>query len=198
VDEVFWDQMYRERGQVWSGRPNGVLVAEASSLQPGRALDVGCGEGADARWLAERGWQVTGIDVSQVALDRAAASSGELGVTWVRMDLADTAPERHAYDLVSAQYFPLPRQEQHTALRGLLDAVAAGGILLVATHDKADLTAPAEGGPDPADYYWPEEIAALLDDTWTVLVNETRPRVDPAPPGTGHTRDVVLVARRLP
>ena len=65
-----WDERYRGRGsEVWSGRPNGVLLAEISGLVPGRALDVGCGEGADAIWLAQQGWQVTGVDISQVALD---------------------------------------------------------------------------------------------------------------------------------
>src|ERR687885_1951411 len=67
-----WDARYRERdGAMWSGRPNGRLVAEVASLAPGRALDVGCGEGADAIWLAQRGWTVTAVDISDVALGRA-------------------------------------------------------------------------------------------------------------------------------
>lgn len=198
MDEQFWDRRYSERTQIWSGRPNGVLAAEATSLPPGRALDVGCGEGADARWLAQCGWEVTGIDVSQVALDRAAAATEETGVTWVRLDLATAAPARRSYDLVSVHYFPLPRQEGDTALRGLVDAVAPGGTLLVTSHDLADIPPHHDDGCDPAQFYRPDEIAALLDDAWTVDVHETRPRVDPTPDGTQHVRDVVLRARRHP
>lgn len=196
MDGAYWDDRYRERGQLWSGSPNGVLVTEASALPPGRALDVGCGEGADARWLAGRGWQVTAIDISQVALDRAAAGTDGSAVTFTRLDLATTAPPRHGYQLVSAQYFPLPRQADHAALHGLLAAVAPGGTLLIAGHDTSELPAHVHGGLDPADFYRPDEIAAVLDDDWTVLVDEIRPRVSAAPPGTAHTHDAVLVARR--
>jgi SAM-dependent methyltransferase len=193
LDQAYWDDFYREREQVWSGEPNGVLVAEAAGLRPGRALDVGCGEGADARWLAERGWQVTAVDISPVAVRRAAAT-GVPGIRWEVLDIARTAPARGRYDLVTAQYFPQPRQEHDAALRRLLAAVAPGGTLLVGSHDLADL--PPGHGPDPADYYQPAEIAAFLDDRWQVLVDEVRPRAAPAPAGTAHVRDAVLVARR--
>lgn len=71
MDEQFWDQMYGEQDRLWSGDPNGALVAEAGDLTPGHALDVGCGEGGDAHWLATQGWTVTGVDLSRVALERA-------------------------------------------------------------------------------------------------------------------------------
>jgi SAM-dependent methyltransferase len=199
VDEQFWDEMYGSREQIWSGAPNGVLVTEAADLRPGRALDVGCGEGADALWLAKNGWRVTAVDISQVALDRAAASSGTHDVTWTRADLTVTPPAANAYDLVSVQYFPILREETHTALRGLLAAVAPGGTLLVAGHDLADLAGHDEHnahGFDPTSFYQPHEIGELLDDNWTILVNETRARTTPAPPGTDHTHDTVLRARR--
>jgi len=107
----FWDDLYSSRDQVFSGRPNGVLVSEVGDLPPGRALDVGCGEGADARWLARLGWQVTAVDISRTALDRAAATDPDLAdrVTWTATDLTRTPPPGE-YDLVSAQYFPLPKQ----------------------------------------------------------------------------------------
>lgn len=77
-----WNERYATHGDgLWSGRANGVLVAELAGSPPGRALDVGCGEGADAIWLAAAGWQVTGVDVSDVALERAAAAAGDAGVT---------------------------------------------------------------------------------------------------------------------
>ncbi|KXK58532.1 SAM-dependent methyltransferase [Micromonospora rosaria] len=199
MDAQFWDERYRSRDQLFSGAPNGVLVTEVTDLPPGHALDVGCGEGGDAHWLARRGWRVTALDISPVALRRAAAGGADVAdrVTWTPVDLTRTAPPAGAFDLVSAQYFPLPRQPDHTALRGLLDAVAPGGTLLVAGHDLADLPPDRESDLDPHDFYQPHDIAGLLDRDWTILVDETRPRTAPAPAGTHHTHDTVLRARRL-
>ncbi|MPZ24602.1 MAG: methyltransferase domain-containing protein [Dehalococcoidia bacterium] len=199
MDTQHWDEMYRSRNQVFSGAPNGVLVTEVTDLPPGQALDVGCGEGADARWLARRGWQVTAVDISETALQRAAAAATDVAgrVTWTRADLTTTPPLAGAFDLVSAQYFPFPHQPDHAALRGLLDAVAAGGTLLFASHDLADLSPRKEHGLDPSDYYRPDDIARLLDHDWAVLINETRPRTAPTPAGTDHTHDTVLRAQRL-
>lgn len=198
MDAQFWDERYGSRDQLFSGEPNGVLVTEVTDLSPGQALDLGCGEGADARWLAGRGWQVTAVDISQVALQRAMAHSadGAGRVAWARADLSATPPPAAAFDLVSALYFPLPQQHDHRALRGLLAAVAPGGTLLVAGHDLADLTAHREDSLDPSDFYQPGDIAALLDDEWRILVDETRPRIGPTPAGTHHTHDVVLRAQR--
>ncbi|WP_255949243.1 class I SAM-dependent methyltransferase [Streptomyces odontomachi] len=198
MDAQFWNELYGGREQLWSGAPNGVLVTEVTGLPPGRALDVGCGEGGDALWLARRGWQVTAIDISSIALERAAAATGALTdrVTWSHTDLTSAPPPAGPFDLVSAQYFPLPHQPDHTALRGLLDAVAPGGTLLFAGHDPAEFPPDDEHGFHPDDFYQPADVAKLLDESWTVLVDETRPRTAPAPPGTHHTRDVVLRARR--
>lgn len=199
MDAQFWDDRYRSREQLFSGTPNGVLVTEATDLPPGQALDVGCGEGADALWLARRGWQVTAVDISGVALQRAASIAADIAgrVAWTCADLTTTPPPAGAFDLVSVQYFPLPHQPNHTALRRLLSAVAPGGTLLIASHDPADLPLRHEHGHDPNDYYQPDDIGRLLDDNWTVLVNETRPRTAPAPVGTHHTHDTVLRAQRL-
>lgn len=198
MDAASWDERYRSREQLFSGAPNGVLVTEATGLPAGKALDVGCGEGGDARWLAERGWQVTAVDVSRVALERAARTSAStVDVAWTYADLTVTVPEAGAFDLVSVHYFPLPRRPDHVALRGLLAAVAPGGTFLFASHDLADLSPDSDHGIDARSYYRPEDITALLDDDWAVLVDETRPRTTPAPSGSGHTRDCVLRARRL-
>jgi SAM-dependent methyltransferase len=200
MDVQRWDEMYRSRDQIFSGNPNGVLVAETIDLSPGKALDVGCGEGADALWLARRGWQVTAVDVSKTALQRAAAAATDIKgrVSWARADLTTTPPPADAFDLVSIQYFPLRRRSGHAALRGLLDAVAPGGTLLFATHALSDLALYQEEDFDPADYYQPDDIAELLDPTWNVLIKETRPRAAPTPVGTHHTHDTVLRALRLP
>jgi SAM-dependent methyltransferase len=196
MDQQFWDDKYREQDQLWSGAPNGALLVEAADLPPGQALDLGCGEGADALWLAERGWLVTAVDISRVALDRAAAVAGDAKVSWTHGDLTATPPPAGAFDLVSALYFPLPRSAPR-GLRTLVAAVAPGGTLLVVGHD-LDESHRQHMDPafDPDDFYPPDEIAAHLDDTWTVQVHETRPRVSPAPPGSGHVHDVVLKARR--
>ncbi|HWC79658.1 MAG TPA: methyltransferase domain-containing protein [Pseudonocardiaceae bacterium] len=197
-DAQFWDDRYGSQEQLFSGSPNGVLVTEVTDLPPGRALDLGCGEGGDALWLARHGWQVTAVDISQVALRRAATSAGDRAdrVAWTRADLTVTPPPADAFDLVSAQYFPLPRQSGHAALRGLLAAVAPGGTVLIAGHDLADIPPDHQLELDPRDFYQPAEIAELLDDAWTVLVNETRARTAAAPPGTHHASDTVLRARR--
>jgi SAM-dependent methyltransferase len=213
MDAQFWDERYRSHVHMFSGNPNGVLVTEAAGLPPGRALDVGCGEGGDAIWLARRGWLVTAVDISRVALDRAAtayaaatadgppdapAGGSSGGLVCVRADLTVDAPPAGPFDLVSVHYLPLPRTPDHAALRRLLDTVAPGGMFLFAGHDLAGLPPAEETGVDPTAFYQPHEVATLLDDTWTVLADETRPRTAPAPPGTHHTHDTVLLARRGP
>ncbi|KIH99659.1 SAM-dependent methyltransferase [Streptomonospora alba] len=198
MDAQYWEDRYRSRDRVFSGAPNGVLVAEAADLRPGRALDVGCGEGADALWLARRGWLVTAADISWTALQRAAAAGTDVAdrVAWTRADLAAMPPPPAAFDLVSVQYFPLPRRPDASAVHGLLDAVAPGGTLLVGSHDLADLPTRRDGDFDPGDFHQPADIAELLDRHWTVQVDETRPRSAPTPAGTHHTHDTVLRARR--
>lgn len=194
-----WDERYGESVQIWSGRPNGALVAEVADLRPGRALDVGCGEGADAVWLAGRGWQVTALDVSRVALDRAAAAARDagVGVRWVHAGLLD-ASLPHAFDLVSAQYPALLRTPGADAERALLAAVAPGGTLLVVHHANVDVEHAATHGFDPADYVGPAEVAAVLDGDWEVEVDQDqRPRSVATGAGAGHTHDHVLRARRL-
>ena len=193
--EQEWDERYAASTQVWSGEPNGALVAEVSGLAPGRALDVGCGEGADALWLAARGWDVTALDVSGVALARAraAAARADASVTWVHAGLREAGLPHGAYDLVSAQYAVLRRTPGREAERALLDAVALGGTLLVVHHE---VPAGVTLGFDPADVAMPADVAALLDDAWQVEVDERRPRSVSEGAGAGHSTDLVLRARR--
>jgi SAM-dependent methyltransferase len=201
-DQLEWDEFYAAEGRIWSGRPNGALLAEAAELAPGRALDVGCGEGADALWLASRGWQVTALDVSQVALDRAAAAAREAGleVQWLRAGLLDAQLPAGSFDLVSAQYPVLQRTPDAVAERALLDAVAPGGTLLVVHHDLSGHQHHAPGDQrrfDPAEYVLPEQVAAVLDDGWVVEVDERRERHLTDGAGAHHVLDLVLRARRL-
>lgn len=200
MDQQFWDDLYRTKDQLWSGAPNGLLVTEAADLPPGQALDLGCGEGGDAMWLASRGWLVTAVDISRVALDRAAAMAGDAKVSWTHADLTTYLPPAGSFDLVSAMYPAFPHTAEK-AIHAMLAAVAPGGTLLFGGHDLRDWHDNQDHHDhnpdfDPTAFYRPDEIADLLDDTWTVLVNETRPRVSPAPEGTNHINDVVLKARK--
>lgn len=194
-----WDERYTDVRQVWSGLPNGALVAEVSGLAPGRALDVGCGEGADAVWLATQGWQVTALDVSQVALQRAQrhAQQADVAVEWLCAALLDVDLPPAAFDLVSAQYPALRRTPGDDVERALLAAVAPGGILLVVHHADVDTEHARAAGFDPADYVSPADVARMLDATWRVEVDERRPRHVASGAGAGHTTDLVLRARRL-
>jgi SAM-dependent methyltransferase len=195
-----WDRRYSDSEQLWSGRPNGALVAEVAGLTPGRVLDVGCGEGADAVWLAGRGWEVTALEVSGVALERAARHAAEAGVDvrWVHAGLVEAALPAASFDLVSAQYPALLRTPDAAAERALLAAVAPGGVLLLVHHAGMETHAPEDDEFDPADYVWPSMVAALLDDHWVVEVDESRTRVAPeGGAGAHHAEDVVLRARRL-
>jgi SAM-dependent methyltransferase len=194
-----WDARYSEReGAMWSGRPNGRLVVEVVDLAPGRALDVGCGEGADAIWLARRGWTVTAIDISDVAISRArfAAEQDGVEVEWVCGDAQLTPFPARSFDLVSMQYPALPKAAGETAVRALLDAVRPGGLLLV-YHDLDDAHREhmKSRGFDPADYVGVDDLARLLGEDFTIELRAVEPRVDP-PPDTPHIADVVLRARR--
>lgn len=192
-----WDERYAG-GAVWSGDPNGALVAEVARLAPGRALDVGCGEGADAIWLAARGWDVTALDVSGVALERAAQAARRAGVPvrWRQAGLLDAGLPASGFDLVSAQYPALRRTPGDEAERALIGAVAPGGVLLVVHHADVDTEYARACGFDPADYVSPPDVAALLDDGWQVEFDERRPRRVSGGAGAHHTHDVVLRAVR--
>ncbi|NUW31910.1 NAD(P)/FAD-dependent oxidoreductase [Nonomuraea sp. SMC257] len=199
-----WEERYRARPAIWSGRPNPQLVVEAAGLAPGRALDVGSGEGADAVWLAGRGWRVTGTDISTTALERAAAHATEAGIAgrveWVHADLREHVPEAGAYDLVSAQFMHLPGTERRELFARLAAAVAPGGTLLIVGHHPRDLRTTAHRMHFPEMMYTAEEVASALDPAaWEVVTAETRPRAAVDPEGREITiHDAVMVARRRP
>ena len=201
-DEETYDGLYRSAPTLWSGRPNPQLVAEAADLPAGAALDVGCGEGADALWLAGRGWQVTAVDFSTVALERAAARAREDGVDdridWVRADIRGWTPPRARFDLVSAQYLQLPAAERRPVFADLAAAVAPGGTLLIVGHDVSPEVAAAHHAHGPDLFFSAEEVAGSLStEQWEVLVAESRPRPDRHHEGAGTTvPDAVLRARR--
>jgi cyclopropane fatty-acyl-phospholipid synthase-like methyltransferase len=201
-DEAYWEDRYRASTSVWTGQPNSQLVAEATGLTPGTALDVGSGEGGDALWLARRGWRVTAVDFATTALERGARAAAAAGladrIEWVHADLLSwTPPER--YDLVSAQFFHLAPPERTAVFGTLAGAVAPGGTLLVVGHDVSDLESGAHRPHAPERFFTAGEVAAGLDPAeWEVMAAETRSR-----PALSHeadhgvtVADAVLVARR--
>lgn len=195
-DGLDWDERYGE-DQLWSGHPNEQLVVEASNLGPGTALDVGCGEGADAIWLAQRGWRVTGIDVSAKALDRAAraAAAADVGVEWRNIGLEEI--DASAYDLVTV-FYPALMRGDGAIIETLLERVAPGGVLLAVHHAHVDLDRAREHGFDPDEYVRHEDLVTALDNRpdWAVDVEEERARTAPEGPGAHHHTDLVLRARR--
>ncbi len=193
-----WDQRYAGPDRIWSGQPNGALVSEVAGLRPGRALDIGCGEGADAVWLSAQGWDVTALDVSQVALDRARAHAAAAGVevTWLHSGVLDADLPGGGFDLVTAQYPALRRTPGDDAERALIGAVAPGGTLLVVHHDLRGEAGAFETGIDPADWVGPRDVARLLGPGWDVEVDEVRERAITGGAGAHHTHDLVVRASR--
>src|SRR4051812_48875649 len=177
-----WDARYSERdGTMWSGRPNGRLVAEVADLTPGRALDVGCGEGADAVWLARRGWSVVAIDVSDVAIGRARAAATREGVDveWICGDALRTSFPVDAFDLVSLQYPALPVQAGEDAVHALLATVRPGGVLLAVYHDldEEHRAHMKDRGVDVADYVGADDLVGHLAADFTIELHAAEPRV---------------------
>lgn len=201
----FWEERYAGTDRVWSGRVNPVLAQTAAALPPGRALDLGCGEGGDAVWLAQQGWHVTGVDLSPTATSRAAAAAADRGIpshqiSFIAADLASWAPQ-DAFDLVTSSFLQagpvhLPRAD---ILRRATGFVATGGHLLVVAHAAAPPWAPPEMAhrhffPTPE-----EDLAALVLDLprWSVLAAETRERAATGPDGQpGVMVDSVVLVRR--
>ena len=202
-DEQSFEERYQATDALWSGRPNTQLVREAADLPPGTALDVGCGEGADAIWLAERGWQVTAVDFARTALERGRAHAETLGsevagrIRWVHADVTAQLPG-DGYDLVSAQFMHLPEPARRDLYARLAAAVAPGGTLLIVGHHPSDLHTTAHRMHFPDMMFTSEQIAASLDPTtWQVLAAEARPGATVDPEGRDITiHDAVLLARR--
>ena len=212
-----WDERYRSKARLWSGKANPQLVREAGGLRPGKALELGCGEGADAIWLAQQGWSVTAVDVSAVALERAHshelaelaresvhASNGEIRsrISWQLADLTQWKAEG-SYDLVTSQFLHSQELDWRVPLRTAASAVKPGGTLLVVGHHPDRLP---PWGTDHHTYrdmfYTGDQLVRELGldgPGWQIEVLTSRERPVTGPEGQeARIADVVLRATRLP
>ncbi len=169
MDAQEWDERYAAADLVWSATPNQFVAAELAELRPGRALDLACGEGRNALWLADRGWQVTAVDFSAVALDKGRLlqsrhpRAGDLQVTWVCADALTFDLSTAPYDLVVLAYLQLTAEERQRAVRRAFCALREGGTFFLVAHDSTNLTKGTGGPTDPTVLFTAEEVLADLD-----------------------------------
>ena len=193
-----WNRRYASDDPHSTPVPNRFLVAEVSDLPPGRALDLACGAGRNAVWLAERGWHVTAVDFSDVGLSiaRELAEARGMTVDWIEADVLNWKPTANAHDLVCVLYLQLPADERRTVLRSAADAVRPGGTLLVIGHDLLNLTE-GSGGPTQSDVlFTPDDIVREIGG----LSIEKAERVRRPADDGGTARDAIdaLVRARKP
>ena len=202
--KTFWDDLYRAREQVWSGRANPVLVEVVDPMTPGTALDLGCGEGGDAVWLATRGWRVSATDVSEVAMARGQEAAKTAGlddrIDWQTHDLSETFPSG-SFDLVSAQFLHSPIEfARERVLLAAAQAVSPGGLLLVVGHAAFPPWSHSHNHHD-VHFASPQETIASLELTpgkWRVDRAEVAERQATGPDGTvGMLADCIVAVSRL-
>ena len=169
MDARAWDERYAAGELVWSATPNQFVAAELADLRPGLALDVACGEGRNALWLADHGWDVTAVDFSLAGLDkgRAVQTRHERGrdmhIEWVHADVLDHDFGPGTFDLAVLAYLQVPEHERHTVVRRTFDSLANGGTFLLVAHDSTNLTEGTGGPQDAAVLYTAGNVLADLD-----------------------------------
>lgn len=165
MDRHAWDQRYAGDDLVWKADPNQFLVHEVADLPPGRALDLACGEGRNAVWLARKGWDVTGVDFSAKGLlkaQRLAEASTHATITWIEDDVVTWAPQPDAFDLVLVFYVHLRPGDRRRMLGHATSAMAPGATLLLVGHDRSNLTEGVGGPQDPEILLDADEVVADL------------------------------------
>lgn len=199
----FWEQRYSDSGQIWSGKVNASMASVAEGLTPGRALDLGCGEGGDVIWLASRGWQATGLDIAPSAIRRGQQAAKDAGLEGARFEVADLSGggADDEWDLVTASFFHSPVSLERTEiLRQAAQRVAPGGHLLITSHAAAPPWAD-EHAKHHHHFLTADEEVQELDlpaDEWETELAEVRTREAIGPDGSQATLDdvVVLLKRR--
>ena len=188
MDAIDWNDRYATPELVWKAEPNAFLAEEAATLAPGRALDLACGEGRNAVWLAEQGWAVTGVDFSDVGLDKGRRMAAERGVDveWICADATTWQSPEDGYDLVAVLYLQLPGEQRREAISRAGGAVAPGGTLLVIAHDHTNLTDGVGGPQDAAVLYRPDDVLADLAAAGLHVTVERAETVDRFVAGAGR------------
>jgi SAM-dependent methyltransferase len=195
-----WDERYGGDELVWTSTPNQFLVAEAVGLRPGRAVDLACGEGRNSIWLAEQGWEVTGIDFSPVGLAKAKRFADLWGVkvTWTKATMEDWIPPQDGFDLVAMLYLQLPQPARSRAISCAASAVAPGGTLVIVAHDLENLTHGFGGPQDPDVLYRVSDVTeAAVDAGLTIGRAEQAVRLVDTDSGPREALDTVVTAQRL-
>ncbi|MGI8623464.1 MAG: class I SAM-dependent methyltransferase [Solirubrobacteraceae bacterium] len=197
MDRRGWDQRYAGTDLIWTAAPNRFLAAEVPDLPSGRALDLACGEGRNAVWLAERGWQVTGVDFSQVALDKAArlAAERDVSVQWQLADLREYVPPLAAFELVVVLYLHVPATDRRRIHDRAAQALADGGVLLVVGHDTSNLEQGHGGPQNPAILFTPAEVVGDVPQLEIERAERVRRPVG-SPPQEAWAIDALIRARR--
>jgi SAM-dependent methyltransferase len=200
VDAEQWDEKYAANELVWGAEPNRFVRAQCERLPVGRAVDLACGEGRNALWLARLGWKATGVDFSNVAIERARrlttreapAVAGRL--TWRVGDVTAEPIKRGGYDLALISYLHLAPEANAAVIRNAGYAVAPGGHLVIVGHDRRNLSEGVGGPPDAARLYDGDEIRAVLADVPSLVVElaEVVKRETP----DGVALDTLVRARR--
>jgi SAM-dependent methyltransferase len=198
MDSTLWNDRYREADLVWSAGPNLFVEQICRDLPPGTAIDLAAGEGRNAIWLAERGWDATAVDFSEVAIDKARAIADHRGVS-ITVEVADLdtyEPRPSGYDLVLVAYLQLRDEELIPILRRAADAVAPGGTFLLVGHDRDNLENGYGGPQDVAVLTSPEQVVAAVGEHLAVERAEVAQRLVQTDDGERIALDTLVVARR--
>lgn len=197
MDREHWDERYATDELVWRAEPNVFLVGEVEDMTPGRALDLACGEGRNALWLAERGWRVVAVDFSAAGLakGRRLADLRGVDVEWVEADVLEWRPEPGSFDLVIVMYLQLPAEDLRRVLGSAAAALAPGGTLLVVGHDRANLAEGFGGPPDLSVLYDPDQVAGDVAGLTIERAERVRRQVE-TPEGVRVALDALVRARR--
>jgi len=190
VEREAWNRRWEERTHHCADDPVDVLAAEVAGLPPGRALDLGCGAGRAAVWLAERGWSVTGVDFSDVAISIAREHGPD--VDWVLADLREYDPEPEGFDLVLVLFVHLPPGERRTLLTRAAAALTPDGTIVVLGHDLTNIGTGAPGPSAPEVLHTPDGVAAELAGLAVDRAERVTRRA-----GEATAVDTLVVARRV-
>jgi SAM-dependent methyltransferase len=202
MDAASWDERYRSTELLWGAEPNRFVAAELASLSPGLALDVACGEGRNAIWLASLGWRAVGVDFSTAGLARAATLAEKAGVSdlveWVAADVVVDPLPPGPFDAVIVAYLQLPEGPRRTVARKAAQVLAPGGVLVIVGHDRTNLTEGVGGPPDPQVLFSPGDLEADLDGLAGIVVEKAERLRRPVSTADGEREaiDALLRARR--